>query len=230
MKRREFIAATAALLVSPRRSLAQGTRRRVGFLDPFQLPALQGVARQPTRSRLDRGKNLIIDFRFAEGSRIDCRLSHRSGRSQARPARWPEPARSRSPEVGNSYHSDRIRGGRRSRGAWPCAKPAATGWQHNGSGDHGSRRLPRETARNPPGTRPWRLENCALGQSEQPNAQAHTGIFYLALPKAWAWLCQQLKRPQLRNSTSPLPRPLPNTPMLYLILAILSPSSKRLRE
>jgi len=32
MRRREFIASTAALLVSPRRSLAQGTRRRVGFL------------------------------------------------------------------------------------------------------------------------------------------------------------------------------------------------------
>ena len=32
MKRREFIAASAALLVSPRRSRAQGTRRRVGFL------------------------------------------------------------------------------------------------------------------------------------------------------------------------------------------------------
>jgi putative tryptophan/tyrosine transport system substrate-binding protein len=32
MKRREFIAATTALLVSPRPSLAQGTRRRVGFL------------------------------------------------------------------------------------------------------------------------------------------------------------------------------------------------------
>ena len=32
MKRREFIAATAALLVSPRRSWAQGTRRRLGFL------------------------------------------------------------------------------------------------------------------------------------------------------------------------------------------------------
>src|ERR1700752_3743593 len=32
MKRREFIAASAALLVSPRRSPAQGIRRRVGFL------------------------------------------------------------------------------------------------------------------------------------------------------------------------------------------------------
>ena len=32
MKRREFIAATTALLLSPRLSLAQGARRRVGFL------------------------------------------------------------------------------------------------------------------------------------------------------------------------------------------------------
>jgi putative ABC transport system substrate-binding protein len=32
MKRREFIAGTTALLVSPRRSWAQGTRRRLGFL------------------------------------------------------------------------------------------------------------------------------------------------------------------------------------------------------
>jgi putative tryptophan/tyrosine transport system substrate-binding protein len=32
MNRREFIAGTAALFVSPRRSWAQGTRRRLGFL------------------------------------------------------------------------------------------------------------------------------------------------------------------------------------------------------
>jgi hypothetical protein len=32
MKRREFIAGAAALLVSPRRSLAQGARRRLGYL------------------------------------------------------------------------------------------------------------------------------------------------------------------------------------------------------
>ena len=30
----------------------------------------------------------------------------------------------------------------------------------------------RKTNRNPPGTGSWRLENCALGQSGQPNAQA----------------------------------------------------------
>src|SRR6478609_7813530 len=34
MNRREFIAGTTALLVSPRRSWAQGTPRRVGYLDP----------------------------------------------------------------------------------------------------------------------------------------------------------------------------------------------------
>ena len=42
MKRREFIAATAALLVSPRRSWAQGTRRRLGFLALDEpVPAIQ---------------------------------------------------------------------------------------------------------------------------------------------------------------------------------------------
>ena len=70
MKRREFIAATAALLVSPRRSLAQGTRRRLGFLAIGDEP----VARdQHERSVLDglrnhgwiEGKNLIIEYRYA---------------------------------------------------------------------------------------------------------------------------------------------------------------------
>jgi hypothetical protein len=36
MKRREFIAATAVLLVSPRRSWAQGTPRRIGYLGRFE--------------------------------------------------------------------------------------------------------------------------------------------------------------------------------------------------
>jgi putative ABC transport system substrate-binding protein len=35
MKRREFIAGTAALLVSQRRLRAQGTPRRIGFLRPL---------------------------------------------------------------------------------------------------------------------------------------------------------------------------------------------------
>jgi ABC-type uncharacterized transport system substrate-binding protein len=67
MKRREFIAASAALLVSPRRSQAQGTRRRLGFLalnDP--LPTLQNAWLDGLRNHgwID-GINLIIDYRFA---------------------------------------------------------------------------------------------------------------------------------------------------------------------
>ena len=38
MKRRKFIAATAALLVSPWRSRAQGTRRRLGVLTIGERP------------------------------------------------------------------------------------------------------------------------------------------------------------------------------------------------
>ena len=67
MKRREFIAATAALLVSPRRSLAQGTRRRVGFLamDVVE-PTVQKAWLEGLRNHgwID-GKNLIIEYRYA---------------------------------------------------------------------------------------------------------------------------------------------------------------------
>lgn len=66
MKRREFIAATAALLVSPRHPWAQGKPRRVGvfgFLDP--------IAREAWRSGLREkgwieGKHLLIEYRYAE--------------------------------------------------------------------------------------------------------------------------------------------------------------------
>ena len=65
MKRREFIVATAALLVSPRRLRAQGTPRRVGHLGGFEYPAT-------LRSGIDEkgwieGKNLIVDYRYFEG-------------------------------------------------------------------------------------------------------------------------------------------------------------------
>lgn len=67
MKRREFIAATAALLVSPRRSLAQGTRRRVGFLamDVVE-PTVQKAWLDGLRNHgwID-GRNLIIEYRYA---------------------------------------------------------------------------------------------------------------------------------------------------------------------
>jgi putative ABC transport system substrate-binding protein len=70
MKRREFITATAALLVSPRRLRAQGTPRRIGYLGR--------VADEPGRNSLPdallsslrekgwiEGKNLIVEYRFA---------------------------------------------------------------------------------------------------------------------------------------------------------------------
>ena len=73
MKRRDFIAGTAALLVSPRHSWAQGTPRRIGALN-------QGAINSPSSLPLRKvwrdslsdhgwavGKNLIIDSRYTEG-------------------------------------------------------------------------------------------------------------------------------------------------------------------
>ena len=68
MKRREFIAATAALLVSPRRSWAQGTPRRVGTLGNFKNLPIQKVFDESLRGHgWIEGKNLIIDYRYFEG-------------------------------------------------------------------------------------------------------------------------------------------------------------------
>ena len=67
MKRREFIAATTALLLSPRRSLAQGTRRRVGFLAVNEVePTVQKAWLDGLRNHgwID-GRNLIIEYRYA---------------------------------------------------------------------------------------------------------------------------------------------------------------------
>jgi putative tryptophan/tyrosine transport system substrate-binding protein len=67
MKRRQFIAVTAALLVSPRRSLAQGTRRRLGFLSiTGPVPALHKAWLDGLRNHgwID-GRNLIIEDRYA---------------------------------------------------------------------------------------------------------------------------------------------------------------------
>jgi putative ABC transport system substrate-binding protein len=67
MKRRDFIAATMALLVSPRRSLAQGTRRRIGFLNIDEpVPAIQKAWLDGLRNYgwID-GRNLIIEYRYA---------------------------------------------------------------------------------------------------------------------------------------------------------------------
>ena len=70
MKRREFIAATAALLVSPRRSWAQGKPRRIGFLgawadeparDPLHAAWLSGLREKGWIE----GKNLLVEYRYA---------------------------------------------------------------------------------------------------------------------------------------------------------------------
>jgi len=73
MKRRHFIAGTAALLVSPRQSWAQGTPRRIGVLNPGtdNLPSELPLRKVWRDSLHDHGwvvgKNLIIDSRYAEG-------------------------------------------------------------------------------------------------------------------------------------------------------------------
>ena len=68
MKRREFIAGTAALLVSPRRSWAQGTPRRVGVLGGFKNLQNLKVFHEGLRGHgWIEGNNLIIDYRYFEG-------------------------------------------------------------------------------------------------------------------------------------------------------------------
>jgi putative tryptophan/tyrosine transport system substrate-binding protein len=68
MKRRKFIAATAALLVSPRPSRAQGKPRRLGFLAMNELaPIFQNAWLDGLRNHgwID-GRNLIIEYRYAQ--------------------------------------------------------------------------------------------------------------------------------------------------------------------
>src|SRR6476659_10645576 len=91
MKRREFIAASAALLVSPWRSLAQGTRRRVGFLamDVVE-PTVQKAWLDGLRNHgwID-GRNLIIEYRYAPSQdrlpAFAAELVRRSRRGPSRP-------------------------------------------------------------------------------------------------------------------------------------------------
>lgn len=71
MKRREFITGTAALLVSPRYSRAQGKRRRLGFLavgDGSGKVLNQAELAFPDALRSlgwIEGKSLVIDYRFS---------------------------------------------------------------------------------------------------------------------------------------------------------------------
>jgi putative ABC transport system substrate-binding protein len=69
MKRRDFIAATAALLVAPWRLRAEGPPRRIGYLDgaPINLPLFK-VWQDGVRDHgWIEGKNLIVDYRSSEG-------------------------------------------------------------------------------------------------------------------------------------------------------------------
>ena len=70
MKRREFMAAAATLLVVPRRSWAQGTPRRIGFLGTWADEPGGKTAQDAWLSGLREkgwieGKNLLVEYRFA---------------------------------------------------------------------------------------------------------------------------------------------------------------------
>src|SRR5215475_12157936 len=65
MRRRKFIADTAALLVSLRRSRAQGEPRRVGYLGSFEYaPSLDGNSLCEKGSV--EGKNPLVGYRYAK--------------------------------------------------------------------------------------------------------------------------------------------------------------------
>ena len=67
MKRRDFIAATAAVLVSPLPLLAGGPPRRVGYLDGAlkNLPLFKVWQDSMRDHGWIEGKNLIVDYRSA---------------------------------------------------------------------------------------------------------------------------------------------------------------------
>jgi hypothetical protein len=172
MKRREFIAATAALLVSPRVLRAQGTPRRIECFGIFFGTCAnysRRVAQRLAQKGLDRRIPLYPTHRSLSsfGRRVDG--------TQSRSGSCLRAASSRRPEIGNYYHSDCIRGCVRSRGARPRPKHVASRRQHNGSCDLRARRFPGKANRNLPGTGSWRLENCALSQPRQPGTQADIG-------------------------------------------------------
>ena len=71
MKRREFIAGAAALLVSPGRSWAQGAPRRIGFLGAWADEPGRDASHEAWLSGLREkgwieGKNLLVEYRFAQ--------------------------------------------------------------------------------------------------------------------------------------------------------------------
>ena len=171
MRRREFIAGTVALLVSPRRSWAQGTRHRLGFL-----AVGDGSGRAPqssrasltqwaAKSRLDRRKKPDYRVSIFSTAGSTTNLSRRPDCSQSRCDRCCGTASGRSREIGNCHHTDCIRGCVGPGGVRPRAKHGASRRQHNGSCNLRAGRFHRQAGRNPSRTASQCLENCALGQS-----------------------------------------------------------------
>src|SRR5262245_18335572 len=67
MRRREFIAATAALLASPWHSRAQGKSRRIGYLGPFEYRPNLDVWRNSLHDNgWIEGKNVLVEYRYAQ--------------------------------------------------------------------------------------------------------------------------------------------------------------------
>ena len=98
MRRREFIAAAAALLVSPQRSLAQSPRR-IGVLS-YTLENVRNFEAWNSGLREKgwiEGKNLLIEYRDAQTPDRFSALVGRTGRSQSRSAHRFHFATSRRP-------------------------------------------------------------------------------------------------------------------------------------
>ena len=140
-KRREFLAATAALL-----------RLATGFAGPrYASPdcmlwhfgkcanCSRRVAQWLARKRLDRGQEPARRISLYPTHRSLSSFGSRVEGSQPRSGSCRRAIRSLRPEIGNRYHSDCVRRCGRSRGAWPRPKSRPPRRQHNGPCDRRTR-------------------------------------------------------------------------------------------
>src|SRR5215467_2046595 len=174
MRRREFIAATAALLASPWHSRAQGKPRRIGFLGNFEYRPILDVWRNSLRDNGSiEGNNLLVEYRYAQPP--DRMPALATELITLTPdlviASGPQAAvalnRQLPPFQLYSWLCSIPWG-------WASSKPIASKRQYHGSCDLRARKLGRKTNRNPPRNCSFRLENCDLGQSGQSNAPVDT--------------------------------------------------------